>query len=270
MVRAQADGPATDGSSVRARRPPAIAGEQGALNVARCFRATFRRRRSGYLAIVLLIGLVGGHCGTLVAARRTESSYPSFLAGTSPSDLLVQPTTQGVTCASGFVGQIARLPHVTRVGCALALTAETLNRRGGLGSSVLLTRVELVASPDGLFSDQLDRVTITSGRPADPVRSDEIVASPTAAALFGLHVGSHLRIGIDCSSPPPVPPLTLCPVRTRTAHYRTVRLTVAGEGVVLNSQVIQDDIDRGHTGFLPGTPALGPGVRRLLHHAHCA
>jgi hypothetical protein len=233
-----------------------IAMSRGVLSVAWYrFRATFRRRRSGYLAIVLLIGLVGGLAmASLVAARRTESSYPTFLAGTNPSDLLVQPTTQ-VTCASGFVGQIARLPHVTRVGCALALTAETLNRRGGLGT-VLLTQVELVASPDGLFSDQQDRVTITSGRPPDPVRADEIVVSPTAAALFGLQAGSHLRIGIDCSSPPPVPPpVSQCPVRDPTAHYRTVRLTVVGEGV-FNSQVIQDDIDRGHTGFLLGTPAL--------------
>ena len=213
-------------------------------------QATFRRRWSGYLAIVLLIGLVGGLAmASLVAARRTESSYPTFLAATNPSDLLVQPTT-AVTCTSGFVGQIARLPHVKQVGCALALTAATLTRHGGLGT-VLLTRVELVASTDGLFSDHQDRVTITAGRPADPARANEIVASPTATALFGLHVGSHLEVGIDCSSPTSSPQ---CPT-SPTAHYRTVALTVVGIGV-FNTQVVQDDIDRGHTGFLLGTPAL--------------
>jgi hypothetical protein len=214
------------------------------------FQATFRRRWGGYLAIALLIGLVGGLAmASLVAARRTESSYPTFLAGTNPSDLLVQPTT-AVTCESGFVGQIARLPHVKQVGCALALTAETLTRNGELGT-VLLTQVELVASTDGLFSGQQDRVTITAGRAADPARANEIVASPTAAALFGLHVGSHLEVGIDCSSPTSSPQ---CPT-SPTAHYRTVRLTVVGLGV-FNTQVVQDDIDRGHTGFLLGSPAL--------------
>jgi hypothetical protein len=186
---------------------------------------------------------------SLVAARRTESSYPAFLSGTNPSDLLVQPTT-AVNCASGFVGQIARLPHVKRVGCALALNAENLTRHGGFGT-LLLTQVELVASSDGLFSDHQDRVTIISGRAADPTRADEIVVSPTAATLFGLHVGSHLDVGIDCSSPTSSPG---CPT-SPTVHYRTVRLTVVGEGV-FNIQVVQDDIDRGHTGFLLGTPAL--------------
>jgi hypothetical protein len=212
------------------------------------FRSTWGRRWGGYLAIVLLIGLVGGLAmASLIAARRTESSYPTFLAETNPSDLLVQPTT-AVTCTSGLVGQIARLPHVNRVGCAIALNAATVTRNGGIGT-VLLTQVELVASPDGLFSDVQDRVTITSGRAADPARADEIVASPTAAALFHLHAGSHLLVGIDCASSVPG-----CPTSS-TTPYRTMRLAVVGIGV-FNTQVVQDDIDRGHTGFLLGTPAL--------------
>ena len=54
------------------------------------FRATFRRRWPGYLAIVLLIGLVGGLAmASIAGARRTQSSYPTFLASTNPSDLTV-------------------------------------------------------------------------------------------------------------------------------------------------------------------------------------
>jgi hypothetical protein len=57
------------------------------------FRATWHRQWAGYLTIVLLIGLLGGLAmGAIAGARRTESSYPTFLSGTDPSDLLVQPT----------------------------------------------------------------------------------------------------------------------------------------------------------------------------------
>ena len=71
------------------------------LTVARYrFGATFRRRWGGYLAIALLIGLVGGVAmGSIAAARRTQSSYPAFLASTNASDLTM--STYGVNAASG-------------------------------------------------------------------------------------------------------------------------------------------------------------------------
>ncbi len=205
------------------------------------FRATWRRRWPGYLGIVLLVGLVGGLAmGSIAGARRTQSSYPTFLARTNPSDLLVEPSGS-VDCASGFIGQIARLPHVSRVGCLDSFNAATLTPSGGL-DTVLLAQVELIASEDGEYSRQ-DRVTITAGRAADQSRADEIVATPTAAAFLGLHVGSHVRIG-------------LWPVnRTSLTPYRTIDARVVGVGV-LNTQVVQDDIDRGNTGFLLGTSAL--------------
>ncbi len=52
------------------------------------FGATWRRRRGGYLTLVLLIGLIGGIAlGSIAAARRTQSSYATFLASTNPSDM---------------------------------------------------------------------------------------------------------------------------------------------------------------------------------------
>src|ERR1039457_1261782 len=54
------------------------------------FRSAFGRRWGGYLSVVLLIGLVGGIAMAAVAAgRRTQSSYPTFLASTNPSDMTV-------------------------------------------------------------------------------------------------------------------------------------------------------------------------------------
>jgi len=207
-------------------------------------RATFRRRWAGYLALILLIGLVGGIAmASVVAARRTYASYPRFLASTKPSDLVVQPFTQP-QYSPDFVRQLARLPQVRGIAVAVPFTAVTLTPHGKIGT-VLLAHVQLAASlgaPHGLYSGQ-DRVTILRGRKADPARPDEVVASPDAAALLHLHVGSHLRVGL------------INPAQHDIPGRQRVDLTVAGIAV-FNTQVLQDGIDSSRTGFLLGTPAL--------------
>jgi hypothetical protein len=205
------------------------------------FRATFRRRLGGYLALALLTGLVGGVAmASVVAARRTDASYPKFLGSTSPSDLVVQPFTTP-SYAPGFVRQLARLPHVRGVAVAVPLTAATITP-GGKVRTVLLAHVQLAAPlAGGLFSAQ-DRVTITAGRRADPRQPDEVVATPDAAAVLHLHVGSQVRVGLISNS-------------QTSGRSRRAYLTVVGIGV-LSNQVLQDSIDSGRTGFLLGTPAL--------------
>jgi hypothetical protein len=89
------------------------------------FRATLRRRWPGYLALAVLIGLVGGVAlGALTAARRTYASYPALLASTNPSDLLVLPQTS--TPEPGLVDQLARLPRVRSAEEGEQITAATL------------------------------------------------------------------------------------------------------------------------------------------------
>jgi len=209
------------------------------------FQATVRRRWAGYLALALLIGLVGGIAmASVVAARRTYVSYPAFLASTNPSDLVVQPFTQP-EYSPGFVRQLGGLPHVREAAVAVPLTAVTLTPHGKAGS-ILLAHVQLAASlaAHGLYSGQ-DRVTIVRGRRADPARPDEVVASPDAATRLRLQVGSHLRVGLISSSQKGV----------GIPGNRRVDLTVVGIAV-FNTQVLQDGIDSGRTGFLLGTPAL--------------
>jgi putative ABC transport system permease protein len=206
------------------------------------FLTTFRRRWSGYLALAVLIGLVGGLAmGSVIAARRTGSSYPKFLASTNPSDLVVQPFT-APAYSPGFVRRLARLPHVAGAAVAVPLTAATLTPSGRPGT-VLLAHVQLAATvggPDGLYSGQ-DRVTITAGRRPDPARADEVVATQGAAAELHLHIGSRLPVGL---------------IGGNSGNPRgRVDLTVVGIGV-LNTQVLQDSVDAGRTGFLLGTPAL--------------
>jgi FtsX-like permease family len=213
-------------------------------------RATFRRRLGGYLALAVVVGLIGGVAlASVTAARRTDSSYPDYLAGTNPSGLIIQPNTNSnaATAAQANEGyqnllsRIRHLPHVRGLATADSINAALLTPRGGYGP-VLFTQVQLVASSDGMFAGQ-DRLTVTAGRRA--VRPDEVVATSRAAALLHLHVGSRLRLGVWASSPRPgLPPF-----------YRKLDLTVTGIGVV-STQIVQDDIDSDRTGFLIGTPAL--------------
>jgi hypothetical protein len=203
-------------------------------------RATLRRRWGGYLALALLIGLVGGVAlGSLTAARRTYASYPAFLASTNPSDLFVLPQTS--TSVPGLVDKLARLPHVRSAEEGEQFDAATLTP-GGRIKTILETQVELVASPDGLFTDQ-DRLRITRGRAADPARADEVVATNEAASVLHLHVGERIPVGIVRNS------------SQNEQLYRRAKLTVVGIGV-LGIQLVHDDIDSNRAGFLVGTPAL--------------
>jgi FtsX-like permease family len=204
------------------------------------FRTTLRRRWSGYLALILLIGLVGGVAfGSLIAARRTYASYPQFLASTNPSDLFLLP--QASTSDSGLVTELTRLPHVRSAEQGEQLNAVTLTP-GGRISTLLVTQVELVASPDGLFTNQ-DRLKITQGRAADPARADEVVATDEAATVLHLHVGERIGVGIGRDGDPNI------------QVYRRTNLTVVGIGM-LGIQLVHDDIDSDRAGFLVGTPAL--------------
>jgi FtsX-like permease family len=205
------------------------------------FRGTLRRRWGGYLALAVVIGLVGGVAmGSVVAARRTDSSYPDYLGRTNPSDLIVQPQVNDYV--PGFTAQLARLKHVRSAEVGDDFNAATITPSGRIGT-VLITQVELLASPDGLFTRQ-DRVLIDSGRAANPARPDEIVATTEAAAILHLHVGSHVRVGLGTDGSHNFVPF-----------HATADLTVVGIGE-LNIQVVRDDIDADRTGFLIGTPAL--------------
>ena len=213
-------------------------------------RATLRRRLGGYLALAVLVGLIGGIAlASVTAARRTESSYPDYLASTNPSSLIIQPNSNINVSSAAQANQIYQhmlsrlrhLPHVTGLATADAVNAAMLTPRGGYGT-VLFTQVQLVTSGDGMFTRQ-DRLTVTAGHRA--VRANQVVATARAAAVLHLHVGSRLRLGVWASSPKPgLPPF-----------YRKLDLTVTGIGVV-STQIVQDDIDADRTGFLIGTPAL--------------
>jgi len=235
---------------------------RGALRVAGYrFRATFGRRRGSYLTLVLLIGLIGGLAmGALAAARRTESSFPTFLASTNPSDLSLgtaiwDPALGYTTGYDGaLVARIARLPDVRRAESFADIYSVPLAPDGEPTKAGENANMNVEGSVGGLFFNQ-DRVTVVQGRMADPGRTDEIMMTQGAEQVLGIHVGQTVPWGTyansQSSSAGVVPP--------KPAQRRN--LTLVGT-VVLNNAVVQDDIDANSAVTVILTPVL---ARQLLN-----
>jgi hypothetical protein len=220
------------------------------------FRATFGRRWGAYLSIVLLIGLIGGLAmGALAGARRTESSFPTFLVSTDPSNLSLGTALYNPELGfnSGYdaalVRTISHLRDVRHAESYADVNSTPLAPDGAPTAAAEAANMNVEGSVDGLFFNQ-DRVTVVQGRMADPSRDDEIVMTAGAAHQLGLHVGetvpwgtyANSQFNLPTSGPPPKP-----------AFRRN--LTVVGI-VVLNNAVVQDDIDANGPATVILTPAL--------------
>ena len=214
------------------------------------FRATFARRWRGYLSVVVLIGLTGGIAmASIAAGRRTQSSYPTFLASTNPSDVTVSvyaPVSGGAV--PPLTQKMARLPAVTRVRTISAPAVVPLGVNGEPRLSTLAT-VTVLGSLDGLLSVQ-DRPGLVQGKMADPSQVDEMVMTATAAQVLGVHIGEVIPMGFYTSAQTGSSAFGSPTIRPRlTFHVRLVGI------IVFNNSVIQDDVDRAY-GFVLLTPAL--------------
>ena len=223
-------------------------------------RATFHRRRGGYLTLIVLIGLVGGLAmGSAAAARRTQSSFATYLASTNPSQLGIT-VFGGSSSGGGTVpfysaaaqAHVARLPGVRHVEASFPLTAAPLAPDGApeLGG---LNNVIPVASVHEEFFGQ-DRLAVVAGRLADPRRIDEVMMTPLAAQLLGVHVGEVIHYGIYNFAEQNEPGFGTAKV----PPHRRVDATLVGLVQVSNA-IVEDDIDRYPT-FVFFTPALGRAI----------
>ncbi len=224
------------------------------------FRACFGRRWGGYLVLVLLTGLVGGVAMAAVAgARRTQSSFPAYLASTNPGDLQAYTEFDPIT-GTGYSPRVDRaIAGVRYVKHAVDVigfdgTLQPLGpgrQRGAPGEAP----PSVEGSPDGEYFTQ-DRVSLVQGRMADPSRSDEVVMSAGAAAEEGLHLGSAERLAF----------FTAAQVNSSSfAGYPADKphlvITLKLVGIVKDSaQIVQDDDSALGDQLAVLTPAL---TRRL-------
>ena len=222
------------------------------------YRATFARQLSSYLTVVLLIGLIGGiGMAALAGARRTQSSYPQFLASTNPSDLTMfvfSGSSQFPGRTLSLTKSISHLAGVERVVTGLGPQMVPLAANGAPRLSTL-SNVFTAGSLDGMMLTQ-DRLAVVEGRLENPRRADEIVMTASAARILGVRVGQMVPLGFysnaqtnspDFGSPRVVPRLKV--------KARLVGL------VVLNTQLVQDDIDRTY-----GTVFLDQALMQKLNH----
>ena len=228
------------------------------------FRATFGRRWGGYLAIVLLIGLVGGIAmGAIAGARRTQSSYPAFLKSTNPSDVTLPTALYGLNGAKtgydpAILEKIAHLPHVKAVESSAGPNASVVNPDGSnFHPSGPNINVSTEGSVNGLLVDQ-DRVTITSGRMLDPARANEFIVSAAVAKALRAHVGAVIPFAFYTNQQESEPGPS--GDQYRPHPYLRLNMKLVGIGL-LNNAIVQDDVDAAGSNFSLFGPALMKRLR---------
>ncbi len=200
------------------------------------FQANFRRRWPNYLTIILLVGAVGGlSLGSVAAARRTQSSYNTFLASTNPSELEV------TLYAPNIAPELARLPYVRHVAVSsYSVNAFPAGTHGMPAFPKPLVNGNVAMS--GSLIDEYftqDRVALVSGRLANPEKVNEFMADSLAAKAMGWHLGEYVKMYFYTDAQSGSATFGIKYVKP------TVSLTMHLVGTVIpNTDVLLDQVDR--------------------------
>jgi len=187
---------------------------------------------------------------SLAGARRTQSSYPVFLASTNPSDvtMAVYAATANGSAGPSLVSGIKRVRGVRDVVSIYAppfipLTPSGVPEISKIGSLVM------GGSVDGMLSTQ-DSLGVVSGRLLNPRRADEVVMTASAARILHVRVGQIVPLGLFTNAQFATPGFGTPRVKPRIlAEARVTGI------VVINTLVVQDDVDQTY-GFVLLSPAL--------------
>jgi hypothetical protein len=225
------------------------------------FGVTLRQRRGGYLAVVVLIALVGGLAlGGVAGARRTQSSYSTYLASTNPSDLQLFTGFDNPSLGSSVgynpavAPKLARLPYVRRVETVagfdgtIAGNITGAHPRLGPGEKPPVFEGTL----GGEYSTQ-DRVHLVAGRLANPADPHEAVMNAQAAQELDVHLGSVIGLGLNSNAQEslinsPTGPSSL--PATKVVSIKLVGI------VVFPQNVVEDQYDALGSAEVLATPAL--------------
>jgi hypothetical protein len=150
------------------------------------FRAKLRHRWRSWLAIAVLISVVGGLVLAAAAAgRRTEAAFPQFVAahGFDTDEYAIRPVPKvadlpGVTSAVGLVSPFSGQPTCA---CTHPINPTELG--------------VIYASSKGRSPFKL-----VSGRLPDPSAPYQVLASFTLEQDYGVHLGSVIRVPLYAPS----------------------------------------------------------------------
>ncbi|MFZ0248951.1 MAG: hypothetical protein WAL61_03335, partial [Acidimicrobiales bacterium] len=162
-------------------------------------RSTWSSEVSSLVAIVLLVGALGGlSMGAVAAARSTESSFADYVTSTHVPGLFVldgviNPAI-GLDSAynPALLRKLSRLPHVERVESTVELNMGPLTPQG---HPVLATSgIPAEASVGGLDYTE-DRLAVVQGRLPNPHRAGEFAVDEATAKMFDYHLGQEIPVG---------------------------------------------------------------------------
>ncbi len=202
--------------------------------------------------------------GAVAGARRTQSSYPVYLASTNPSDVSFftefDPSTN-IGYSASVDQAIAGIPDVERAADVVGFDG-TLQPLGPVHGHAAPGEAP-PAFEGGLNGEyfSVDRVTLVRGRMPDPDSDDEFVISAGGAAYMGLHVGSTLPMGFYTDAQVNSPTYAGYPT---DQPFLSVDLKLVGI-IEANQQVVQDDdaaLGDQLAVLTPRSPAAWPPVAR--------
>jgi hypothetical protein len=152
-----------------------------------CLRAELRHQWRVWLALAVLLGVIGGIALTAAAgARRTDTAYPRFLRASHAAQLAVFPARSGF---GGYFRDMARLPEVSSSASAaflqMSLPGPSASPFSGLTAE---------ASPAGDDGVALDRVKVLAGRLFDPADPHAVMIDQQLAGQEHLRPGGTLHL----------------------------------------------------------------------------
>ena len=202
-------------------------------------RSELRRRWRGWVALAVLIGVIGGLVTALSAgARRTETAFERLQGQSAPADLLVLDTALIAPEERVDLDEAADIPGVGR-----SVAVDALFVLGGRADGRELPTVPLApfSTVDPALGQSVERKHLLEGRLADPDAADEMVVSYDAARRFDLSPGSVIELEM-IEDPDLIPAITALldglADRVSGRDPRSIDMAEAGDAVTYRFQVV--------------------------------